>query len=167
LGPEGGRPGSPTQAVRHTCSGNVGIVKILCYIRSYMYTASARRAPLVNGALCLSTPKHNGKSGTDWLCLIVFNISIHVGHVEGKAFTTVYPSQFSSWCLRSIPVQSIEFLYNYCFASTTFFPFNILSCRILLVWGIFIFDNKLITTLWLYCILFYVLITAHTRTCLK
>ena len=27
LGPEGGRPGSPTQAVRHTCSGNLGIVK--------------------------------------------------------------------------------------------------------------------------------------------
>jgi len=39
LGPEGGRLGRPTQAVRHKCSGN--------------------------GALCLSTPKHNGKSGTD------------------------------------------------------------------------------------------------------
>ena len=33
LGPEGGIPGSPTQAVRHTCSGNLGIVKILRYIR--------------------------------------------------------------------------------------------------------------------------------------
>jgi hypothetical protein len=28
LGTEGGRPGRPTQAVRHTCSGNLGIVKI-------------------------------------------------------------------------------------------------------------------------------------------
>jgi hypothetical protein len=34
LGPEGGRPGSPTQAVRHTCSGNIGIVKILCGVGS-------------------------------------------------------------------------------------------------------------------------------------
>ena len=33
LGPEGGRPGRPTQTVRHTCSGNLGIVKILCYVR--------------------------------------------------------------------------------------------------------------------------------------
>lgn len=31
--PEGGRPGRPTQAVRHTCSGNLGIVKILHYFR--------------------------------------------------------------------------------------------------------------------------------------
>jgi hypothetical protein len=29
LGPEGGRPGRPTQTVRHTCSGNLGIDKIL------------------------------------------------------------------------------------------------------------------------------------------
>jgi len=29
LGPEGGRPGRPTQTVRHTCSGNLGIVRIL------------------------------------------------------------------------------------------------------------------------------------------
>jgi hypothetical protein len=41
LGPEGGRPGKPTQAVRHTCSGKLGIVKILRYIRSEMYTASS------------------------------------------------------------------------------------------------------------------------------
>jgi len=34
LGPEGGRPGRPTQAVGHTCSGQLGIVKILRYIRS-------------------------------------------------------------------------------------------------------------------------------------
>jgi hypothetical protein len=32
LGPEGGRPGNPTQAVGHTCSGNIGIVKILRWI---------------------------------------------------------------------------------------------------------------------------------------
>ena len=31
----------PTQAVRHACSGNLGKVKILPYIRSDMYTASA------------------------------------------------------------------------------------------------------------------------------
>jgi len=31
--PEGGRPSRPTQAVRHACSGNLGIVKILRYIR--------------------------------------------------------------------------------------------------------------------------------------
>jgi hypothetical protein len=34
----------PTQAVRHACSGNLGIVKILRYIRSDMYTASAQIA---------------------------------------------------------------------------------------------------------------------------
>jgi hypothetical protein len=34
LGPEGSRPGRPTQAVRHTYSGNLGIVNILRYIRS-------------------------------------------------------------------------------------------------------------------------------------
>jgi len=44
LGPEGG---SPTQAVRHTCSGNLGIVKILRYIRSDMYTASATNSQLL------------------------------------------------------------------------------------------------------------------------
>ena len=31
---EGGRPGRPTQAVGHTYSRNLGIVKILRYIRS-------------------------------------------------------------------------------------------------------------------------------------
>jgi len=57
LGPEGGRPGRPAQAVRHTCSGNLGIVKILRYIRSDMYTAflAGRWGPLANGTLCLST----------------------------------------------------------------------------------------------------------------
>jgi hypothetical protein len=29
LGPEGGRSGRPTQAVRHIGSGNLGIVKVL------------------------------------------------------------------------------------------------------------------------------------------
>jgi len=39
LGLEGGRTGRPTQAVRYTCSGNLGIVKMLRYIWSDMYTA--------------------------------------------------------------------------------------------------------------------------------
>jgi len=43
LGPEGGRPRRPTQAVGHICSGNLGIVKILRYIRSDMYTVSAKK----------------------------------------------------------------------------------------------------------------------------
>jgi len=64
LGPEGGRPGRPTQAVRHTCSGNLGIIKILRYIRSDMYTAFFGRKmhPLGQWGPVL---KHNGKSGTD------------------------------------------------------------------------------------------------------
>ena len=47
LGPEGDRPGRPAQAVRHTCAGNLGIVKILRYLRSDMYTASATNSKLV------------------------------------------------------------------------------------------------------------------------
>ena len=47
LGPEGGIPGRPTLAVRHTCSGNLGIVKILRYISSDMYTASATNSKLL------------------------------------------------------------------------------------------------------------------------
>jgi len=39
LGPEGDRPGMPTQALRHTCSGNLGIIKILCYIVKKMFLA--------------------------------------------------------------------------------------------------------------------------------
>jgi hypothetical protein len=31
MGPEGGRPGMPTQADRNACSVNLGIVKILHY----------------------------------------------------------------------------------------------------------------------------------------
>ena len=68
MGPEGGRPGRPTQTVRHTCSGNLGIVKILRYIRSDRVCKKNAwledAPPLANGALCLSAPKHNGKSGT-------------------------------------------------------------------------------------------------------
>jgi hypothetical protein len=43
MGSEGGIHGRPTQAVRHTCSGNLVIVKILRYVRSDMYTASAKQ----------------------------------------------------------------------------------------------------------------------------
>jgi len=62
LGPEGGRPGIGLH--RQLDSGKLGIVKILRYIRSDMYTGR-KIPPLGNGALCLSTPKHSGKSGTD------------------------------------------------------------------------------------------------------
>jgi hypothetical protein len=41
-----------------------------------------------------------------------FNTSIHVGHVEGNAFTPVYQSHFSSWRLRSSTSPSIEHLHN-------------------------------------------------------
>ena len=53
----------------HRQPGNLGIVKIIRYIRSDMYSASAKKnlagrcPPLANGALCLNTPKHNVKSG--------------------------------------------------------------------------------------------------------
>jgi hypothetical protein len=40
---EGGRPGRPAQIVMHTCIGNLGIVKILRYIRSDMYTEKINR----------------------------------------------------------------------------------------------------------------------------
>jgi len=46
MGPEGCIPGRPTQAVRHTCSGNLWIFKILRYIRSDMYTTSATNSKL-------------------------------------------------------------------------------------------------------------------------
>ena len=32
MGPEGDRPGRPTQTLRHTCSEKLEIFKILCYI---------------------------------------------------------------------------------------------------------------------------------------
>ena len=47
LGPEGGRPGRTTQTVRHTCSGKLGIAKILRYNRSDMYTASSTNQKLL------------------------------------------------------------------------------------------------------------------------
>ena len=47
LGPERGRHGRPTQAVRHTSSGKLGIVKTLRYIRSDMYTASSTNQKLL------------------------------------------------------------------------------------------------------------------------
>ena len=73
MDPEGGRPGRPTHLVRHICSGNLGIVKILRYIRSDMLKKIKKKIgrkmppppPLGNAALYLSTPKHNGNSGTD------------------------------------------------------------------------------------------------------
>ena len=37
----------PTQAVRHTCSENLGIFKILHYIRSNMYTECATDSKLL------------------------------------------------------------------------------------------------------------------------
>jgi len=64
LGPEGGRPSRPTQAVRHTYSGNLGIVKIfkLYHISKNPSGKKIDRkmGPLANGALCLSTAKHSG-----------------------------------------------------------------------------------------------------------
>jgi hypothetical protein len=47
ISPEGGRPGMPTQTDRHTCSENLGIVKILRYIRSAMCTAPATNSKLL------------------------------------------------------------------------------------------------------------------------
>ena len=63
MDPEGGRTRRPTQTVRHTCSGNLGIVKILRYIRSDIYTAKIHRKFFwqEDGQRC---PVHNGKSGT-------------------------------------------------------------------------------------------------------
>ena len=66
--PEGGRPGRPTPAVSNTCSGNVGTPSnlILHHISKIHrnFILAGRSAPLANGALCLSTLKHNCKSGT-------------------------------------------------------------------------------------------------------
>ena len=62
---------------RHTCSGNLGIVKILRYIGSKQIFGS-KMGPLANGALCLNTPKHKGKSGTegDNLIFLLFLLGI-------------------------------------------------------------------------------------------
>ena len=62
MGPEGGRPGRPTQAVRHTCSRNLGIVKIAPHkqksIKKYFWQEDG--SPGQQGPVL----KHNGKSGT-------------------------------------------------------------------------------------------------------
>ena len=60
MGLEGGRPGSPTQAVRHTCSGKLGIVKIF-KIAPHKQKSTVKKNLTRRWALCLSTPKHNGK----------------------------------------------------------------------------------------------------------
>ena len=59
-------PGRATQTVRHPCSGNLGIVKILRYIGSDRYTAFLEgRSPLSAPTLPTGPVlKHNGKSGT-------------------------------------------------------------------------------------------------------
>jgi hypothetical protein len=85
LGPEGGRPGRPTQVVRHACSGNLGIVQLLRYIRSAMYTAffGRKMAPLANGALCLSTMVNPALRSYDMIFHLIFpfdvlSIKIHM-----------------------------------------------------------------------------------------
>lgn len=55
-------PVGPTHAVRHTCSGKLGIVKILRYYRSDIVKKITPHPPLANGVMCLSTMV---KSGTD------------------------------------------------------------------------------------------------------
>ena len=62
LGPEGGNPGGPTQAGRQTdfkfkISPHKQKFIAKCFFGRKMH-------PLTSGAICLSTPKHNGKSGT-------------------------------------------------------------------------------------------------------
>ena len=49
----------------YTCSRNLGIVKIPHKQKSIAKNIFGRKmGPLANGALCLSTPKYDGKSGT-------------------------------------------------------------------------------------------------------
>ena len=71
----GGTPGSPTQAVNSIImSGIASKQKAFKFIiaphkqnsivEKNIWQEDAP-SPLANGALCLSTPKHNGKSGTD------------------------------------------------------------------------------------------------------
>jgi hypothetical protein len=55
LGTEGGRPGRPTQAVRHTCSGNLGIFKIFKiapHKQKSIVKIWQKDALLTNGAQC-------------------------------------------------------------------------------------------------------------------
>ena len=69
MGPERGRPGSPTQAVRHTCSGNIGIAKILCYIKSIVNNVFGRKiGPGADpGGGVPSAPLKNPRKKQDWL----------------------------------------------------------------------------------------------------
>jgi len=61
LSPEGGRPGRPigSQAYMLRKFRNSYNIKIAPHKQKSIVKKMA------NGALCLSTPKHNGKSGTD------------------------------------------------------------------------------------------------------
>ena len=75
MGPEGGRPGRPTQAVRHT-KQNAFKFKIAQHEQKSIAKIFfwQEDGPPGQRALCLSTPKHNGKSGTDYKLL--FTVSV-------------------------------------------------------------------------------------------
>ena len=78
LGPEGDRPGRHTQAVRHTCSGNLRIVEILRCFRSdkFKIPPHKQKSIVKNFFWKEDIPpgqrgpvlKHNGKSGTVCIC---------------------------------------------------------------------------------------------------
>ena len=55
LGPEGGRPGKPTQAVKHTCSGNFKILNCTTsakiHRKNVLWQENAPPPPLANAAL--------------------------------------------------------------------------------------------------------------------
>jgi hypothetical protein len=51
------------QSGRLSRSGKLGMIKIY-YVRHRKKKVGRKMGPLPNGALCLSTPNHNGKSGT-------------------------------------------------------------------------------------------------------
>ena len=72
MGLEGGKPGRPTQAVNSISMSGIAPkqyvfkFKIVPHKQKSMAKKKIGRkmGPLANWALCLSTPKHNGKSGT-------------------------------------------------------------------------------------------------------
>jgi len=72
LGPKEDRSGRPTQAVRHTCSGIAKKIiaphKQKSIVKKFFWQDDG---PLANGALCLSTPRHNGKFGTGYHTIII------------------------------------------------------------------------------------------------
>ena len=76
MGLEGGRSGSPTQAVRQ--------LKYYAILGQTCTLHRKKKLPgrcLANGALCLSTPEQNGKSGTglfNQLAIIACIIEIHM-----------------------------------------------------------------------------------------